>query len=652
MTPLPAGPVFEFGPFRFESGNHLLLRGSEIIQLAPKAIDTLRVLLERRGSVVNKEELIDRLWPDTSVESANLSQNIYLLRRALGEGSHDQTYIETIPKRGYRFVATVTIKEASDVPVELDTTTRPPNLAVDAPLGEEAVEGKDTGYGPGSQARRPSRTTLAAVLVVIVAILVVIFTRMSRRPIPSGTNAALRSLVVLPFKPIGIEPRDEVLELGMADTLITKLGGIRQIIVRPTSAVRRYGGVEQDPLAAGREQRADLVLEGSVQRIRDRIRVTVRLLNVHDGTALMGEALDEPAADVFAAQDSIAQHVIQSLAVRISDDERTRMSRRYAADPVAFQLYLKGRYFWDKRTPEGFQKAVRSFEDAIEREPQNPLPYVGLADAYIALPFDTDAPPAEALRHAMTSATRALEIDDTLAEAHAALGFVRQTYEWDWRSAEREFKRALELSPNSATAHQRYANYLTVMGHHPLAIAETERALELDPISLGMNGLAGRQYYFAREYDRSLEQCRTTLDLDANFWIAHFFAGKDYLQKRMYGEALRELRLAGDITSEVLATTGYVHAVSKNVGEARTILDQLRRRRSQAYVPPSHLARIHAALGENDQAFAWLDKAYEERDVWLIWLTAEPMWDSLQSDPRFGDLLRRLRLPRSASHRM
>src|SRR5262245_45725352 len=369
MTRQPAGPVFEFGPFRFESGNHLLLRGNEVIQLAPKAIDTLRLLLEQQGRVIGKQELIDRLWPDTSVESANLTQNIYLLRKALGEGPHDQTYIETIPKRGYRFVAPVTAKAAPD----------------------------DARSDIRSSMTKPAR--LAGVLAAVL-ILGLVYARPWSRPASSNAIGGVRSIVVLPFKPIGLESRDEVLELGMADTLITKLGSIRQVIARPTSAVRRYSGLEQDPLAAGREQKADLVLEGSIQRVGERIRVTVRLLDVRDGTALMGETFDEPASDVFAAQDSIAERVLQSLTLKITDEEKTQLNRRYTANAETFRLYLKGRYFWDKRTIEGFQKAVGSFQEAIARDAQNPLPYVGLADAYIALPFDTDARPSDALSKA------------------------------------------------------------------------------------------------------------------------------------------------------------------------------------------------------------------------------------------------------------
>jgi DNA-binding winged helix-turn-helix (wHTH) protein/TolB-like protein/Flp pilus assembly protein TadD len=649
MVSEAAGPVFEFGPFRFESGNHLLLRGTEPIQLAPKAIDTLHVLLEHRGRVVSKDELIERLWPDTSVESANLTQNVYLLRKALGEGPHDQNYIETIPKRGYRFVATVTVKHAPDAPVDEGDVAAP--ASDQRTLGNPRPAGTVREPVPVS-VRLSNPAALVSGTLTIALLSALIYGAVRTRPGHPDTVQRVRAIAVLPFKPIGLQPRDEVLELGMADTLITKLGGIRQVVVRPTSNVRRYGGLDQDPLEAGREQRADLVLEGSIQRLDERIRVTVRLLDVRDGTALLGESLDEPLTDVFAAQDSIASHVVQALVLKLGDDERALLTKHRAMNPEAYRLYLRGRYFWDKRTTEGFQKAVASFRDALEQDPSSALPYVGLADAYIALPFDTDALPSDALGKAKAAATRALEIDDTLAEAHAALGFVNETYEWDWAGAEHEFKRALDLSPNSAMAHQRYANLMTVMGRHAEATAETTRTLELDPVSLAATALAGRMYYYAREYDHALEQCQKALDLDAHFWIAHFFAGKAYAQKGMYAEALAELGKAEGATTEVLATIGYVDALARDAPAARAVLDRLTRQRSQTYVPPSHLAKIHAALGENDQAFVWLDKACEEHDAWLIWLSSEPMWDPLRADPRFSDLLRRLGLPSTAPHRM
>jgi DNA-binding winged helix-turn-helix (wHTH) protein/TolB-like protein/tetratricopeptide (TPR) repeat protein len=645
--PLAPGPLFEFGPFCFDSGNHQLLRGTDVIQLPPKAIDTLRLLIEQRGHVVSKEALLDQLWPDTSVESANLTQNIYLIRKALGQGPDDHSYIETLPKRGYRFVAPVTVNAAPSSTVDAAPGVRSDSAVQERPSRDQSPAGTSAegNVAVASGMRTSTRALASAALLLVVCTGILIRGSVWSRPKPPESTAAVRSLAVLPFKPIGSQPRDELLELGLADALITKLSALRQVVVRPTSAVRRYGRLDQDPLAAGREQRTDLVLEGSIQRAGDRIRVTFRLLDVLRGTALMGETVDVRLTDLFATQDSIAERVAQSLVLTMSDGERARLKARQTTSRDGFRLYMKGRYFWDKRTAKGFEKALASFREAIEQDPASPWPYVGLADAYIAIPFNTDEPPTEALGKARAAATRALEINDTLSEAHAALGFVHATFDWNWHSAEKAYKRALELSPNSSTAHQRYANYFTMMGQHDRAIAETVRTLDLDPVSLATNALAGRTYYFARRYDRTLEQCQKAIELDPHFWVAHFFAGKAYAQKGMYAQAIAALRKAGAVTTEVLATIGYVEAVSNHSREAREILGQLTLRRTQTYVPPSHLAKIHAALGENDQAFAWLNKARDEHDVWLIWLASEPMWDSLRSDPRFGDLLRRLGLP-------
>jgi TolB-like protein/Tfp pilus assembly protein PilF len=582
-------------------------------------------------------------------------QNIYLLRKALGEGPHDQSCIETIPKRGYRFVAPVRVLEGQAPAVEQDKVVHRGSDAKgpsDEPEAISRVERIGVAGTSRDRKRVTNRTLRVAAIVIVALAAAPIAWRLLNRARPSEAPEPIRSIAVLPFKTIGREPRDEILELGIADTLITKLGGLTQVIVRPTSAVRKYSGLDQDPLAAGREQRADLVLEGTVQRLGERIRVTVRLLSVPNGGALLTDTLDESMRDVFTLQDSISDRVVRALALKLAEDERIRLSKRGTVNAEAFQLYLRGRYFWEKRTADSLQRAIGAFQEAIERDPGYAQAYVGLADVHITLPYDTDAAPREALPKAKAAAIRALEIDDTLADAHAALGFVNGVYEWDWPGAERVFRRALALNPNSPTVHQRFANYLVVMGMDAEAIDETRRALSLDPVSLATNALAGRSYYLLRRYDQAIEQCREALDLDANFWIAHFFAGKAYAQKALYADAAAELRKAGDVTTEALATMAYVDAASGNRAEATKILAQLIGRADRSFVPPSHVAKIHVALGDYDRAFEWLDKAYQARDSWLQWLAAEPQWDRLRADPRFTDLLRRVGLPVSSSHRM
>ncbi|MEK6407925.1 MAG: protein kinase [Acidobacteriota bacterium] len=460
-------------------------------------------------------------------------------------------------------------------------------------------------------------------------------------------GAAMKSIAVLPFKPVVASNRDESLEMGMADTLITRLSNIKQIIVRPISAVRNYGGLDQDAMAAGREQRVDAVLDGNIQKSGEQIRVTVRLVNIADGQQLWVDKFDEKMTNIFAVQDSISERVAAALAVKLSGEETEFLTKRYTSNTEAYQLYVKGRYLWNKRTGEALRKSIEYFNQAIEKDPNYALAYAGLADAYAVLPGHGRALPEETLPKAKAAAQKALDIDSQLPEAHTTLASLSAD-EWDWAEADRRFKRALELNPNYPTAHQWYGEYLVHVGRLGEALQEFKRALELDPTSLIINSLLGEALYLDRRYDEAIDQLQKTLEMDPNFAVAHTALGLAYEQKSMHNEAKsvfeKAVNLSGGATN-LVALLGVAHVKCGNKSEARNVLDKLNKLVIQKRAQPHDLAIIYTGLGNKDRAFEWLEKAYQERSWLILYLKTDPFFDPLRSDPRFKGLLSRAGIP-------
>jgi serine/threonine-protein kinase len=463
------------------------------------------------------------------------------------------------------------------------------------------------------------------------------------RPIQRAT---LRAIAVLPFRPISSVGRDEYLELGMADALITKLSSIGEIVVRPTSSVRKYTDLEQDSTVAGRELRVESVLEGSIQRRDNRLRVTARLVSVEDGHTLWAGKFDEDFTDIFAVQDSISEKVASALALKLTGEEKERLTKRYTENTAAYQLYLKGLHFFNRRSVEGYNKAIEYYQQAIEKDPDYALAYAGLADCYANCSF-AELLPREAIVKARAAATRALEIDDTLAEAHNALGHVKVNLDWDWLGAEQEFKLALKLNPNYIEAHHRYAHYLVAMGRFEEALAESLRGLEIDPIDLSMNTHLGWHYLMARQDDLAIEHSKKTLELDQSFVRARLYLGQAYERTGMYQEAIAEIQKVRTLYGESQIATGllgHAYAVAGMRDEAQKILEELQEQSQREYVLPYNRAIIYIGLGEKDQAFEWLEKAAEDRSDDLIYLNVDQIFDPLRSDPRFTDLMQRIGL--------
>jgi DNA-binding winged helix-turn-helix (wHTH) protein/TolB-like protein/Tfp pilus assembly protein PilF len=609
-----------------ELDRYCLVKGGESKKITPRAFEVLNYLIEHRERVVEKQELFERIWKESFVSDNSLTRAIKEIRQVIGDNADAPRYIETVPKRGYRFIA-----EIGDAPGENVGT---PNTV----LAEQAEVPSDRGHGLNRKV-----AVMAIGLVSIALVLVLISWWMSGRNRQQVTQMP-RTIAVLPFKPLVTDRRDEAFEIGMADTLITRLSNLRQIIVRPTGAIRKYSSLDQDPMAAGQEQQVDAVLEGSLHREGDKVRVTARLIDVRDGSSLWSDHYDEYFTDIFTAQDSISEKIAKALAPELTGAERTRLAKRYTESTEAYQAYVKGRYFMDKRTEEGFQKAIEYFQKAIEKDAKYALAYAGLADCHRFLGGYGILPPKETYPKAKAAAMKALALDDQIAEAHTVLAVAKARYDWDWAGAEKDFKRALELNPGYAGAHQWYAVFsLVIAEKFDDAIAEVKRAQELDPLSLNTGVKVAIVNYFARRFDQSIEQSGKLLEMDPRFIQTYEFLGRAYEQKGRYEEAIaafhEALKLRSDYT-HCLGPLGRAYAVSGRQIEARKILDQLKGLSRRRYVMPYHIATIYAALGDKDQAFAWLQKAYDERDDRLMFLKVDPFWDSLRSDPRYAILVR------------
>jgi serine/threonine-protein kinase len=474
-------------------------------------------------------------------------------------------------------------------------------------------------------------------------------TRISSAPRKTRLRKTIDSLAVLPLINASRDANLEYLSDGITESIINTLSQLPKLRVVPRSTVFRYKGKSVDPQEAGEELGVRAVFAGRIVQVRDAIVLKAELIDVAQQSQLWGEQYRHKNKDIFALETEISADISEKLRLRLSGAEKKKLVKRYTENTEAYHLYLKGRYFTNKRTNAWIKKGIEHFQQAIDLDPNYALAYAGLADAYSFLASSTGGqPPREVYPKAEAAALQALELDDTLGEAHSTLGFCRLLFDWDFAAAEREYKRAIELSPNYANAHDGYSFYLKATGQHEAAIKACERAQALDPLSMFATLSLGWAYYFARDYDRALMQARKVLDMDANFGFAHWHAGKTYLQKGMFAEAVASLRQALNLiggTPPFIAFLGHAYARAGKHREARQMLTQLQRLSHKQYVSSYFLAIIHLGLGEMDETFAWLEQAYEERSGFLAFLGVEPMLDELRGDARFANLLQRVGLP-------
>ena len=639
---------YQFGPFLIDAVKRVLLREGEVVPLQAKALDALLVLVQHHGQVLEKDDLMEMLWPDSDVEESNLPQHISALRKTLGEGPNERRYIVTIPGKGYRFAAEVEEFDDESKDLLVGRYTKSTLLVHETEDSSDEAGPSLRERGILSNRSRlilPSLIVLAVSTVLAIGVWLLLSNKSAdkKRLESQSLQKAYSSVAVLPFKYLGTED-DEYLGLGIADSLITRLSNLLEIKVRPTSAVLKYSDGSKQTVEAGRELGVEAVLEGSIRRSGERVRVTVQLVRVGDGSPLWAEKFDEEFTDIFKIEDSISGRVAEHLVLKLTGERRELLAKHYTDNIEAYQLYLKGMYFSSKRTTEAIQKGLRYFQRAIELDTNYALAYSGLAGSYARLPITSDVPSREVLPVAKEAAMKALEIDDALAEAHISLAGINFWLEWDWQGAEKECKRAIELNPNHAGAHGRYAHLLSNLGRHSEALAEAKRALELDPVSPARNLLLGQFLYQARQYDQAIEPLQDGLEIAPNDWVAHLIFGKVYVQQKNYSKAIEKFQKAREFSqgnTESISLIGHALAVSGKKGEAQKVLEELKRISKQQYVPPYNLAIVHIGLGENEQALPWLEKGYEDRDVRLVFLKVEPKWDELRAHPRFISVLHR-----------
>ncbi|MDQ3131195.1 MAG: winged helix-turn-helix domain-containing protein [Acidobacteriota bacterium] len=647
--------IYEFGEFRVDAAKRLLARrGGEIIPLKPKVFETLLYLIQNNGKILDKDELLSAIWADTIVEENNLSQNISILRRILGENKSEHRFIVTVPGRGYKFVAEV--RELSEVQSSkfkvqslIESEIVVPEFQNKPQDNSESETWNlkpepDRNRRPKTEVQKPNRFWLFSLSVLSVLAIGAASFYLWRGG-EKFVDAPVKTIAVLPFKPLVAENRNEALELGMADTLINKISSSEAIIVRPLGSVRRFNNLEQDVLQAGRELGVDSVLEGTIQTSGDRIRIAARLVSTGDGKQLWTETFDEKFTDIFAVQDSISNKVLSALTLQLSGEARRRLTKHETENVEAYQLYMKGRFHASRLILPEVTKGIEYFNQAIALDPNYALAYVGIAQAYTAFSLSGDVPANDAMPKAKTAALRAVELDANLPESQVAVGFIAFWYDWNWSEAGKKYQRAIELDPNNATAHFFYAHLNSNLGRHAEALTMVKRARELDPLSLITNSAEGQFLFFAGQPDEAVYRLNKTLELDPNFWHTHLVLSMIYAEKEMFAEAVTEAEKAAQVSgknSQALAIKGYALAKSGDLAEARILLYELQKLSAIRYVPSYNFAIIYNALGETETALDYLEKAFAEKNVLMVFLKVDPKWNNLRNKPRFIELMRRM----------
>ncbi|MBI3662386.1 MAG: winged helix-turn-helix domain-containing protein [Acidobacteria bacterium] len=628
---------------------HLLLRDGTPLSLTPKAFETLVILVRNSGRLVRKEDLMGQIWPDTFVEETSLTRNISVLRKLLTEGEGTAEYIETVTRLGYRFNAPVRLVGGTEAEELVLRHTRTKIVT------EEEIEDTPEDVAitslPKAHLRRRAASRIAAGIALAGTVLFAGFNlpalRSGWQQIRAGTwlggRPQVLSVAVLAFDNRTGDPAQEYLADGLTDLLITDLAkaGSLRVISRASSV--HYKETKRPMPEIARELGVDGIVEGSVVRSGEGLRITVRLLHGPSDRSLWAETFAADTAGINQVEAEIARNLIEAL--RIPAAAGTARAGPRTADPRAFHTYVAGRYQWNLRTPEGYNAALGLYQEAIQLDPRFALAYAGMADTYIVLGSHGFIPPHEARVKAKAAASKALELDPTLAEALYALASVQAQYEMDVPGAEQSFLRAIERNPNYATGRQWHATNLAAQGRLDEALREIQMARQLDPLSLRIQTDGARILYFARQYDAAITECRKVLETDAKFSQARFLLGLVYVQKAWYDQAITELEAAaGDVPSGWL---GYAYARAGRLKDARRILD----RRISAYLGKGTgngmIALIWLGLGDKEKAFRWIE--FNLSDPVLFLLKADPYWDLLRSDPRFSRLLQRMNLPADAS---
>ena len=614
----PPTHVLQFGIFQLDLKVCELHKAGVRVKLQDQPFRVLALLVERAGQVVTREELRQRVWSSNVYVDFDqgLNNAIKKVREALGDSADSPRFIETVARHGYRFLAPVSAapEQPAETPSRFGLRTRNGFLIISTFTVLAAV-GYWAWHRSGIQVEQASEKVI---------------------------------LAVLPFDNLSRDPDQEFFSDGLTEEMISQLGKLNpeRLVVVTRGAVAKYKRTSLSVAQIGEELHADYLVQGSVRRGPDRVRITVHLIRVTEQTDRWTDSYDRDLKDVLSLQDSVAGTIAKQIHIALTPGQRSRLANRRNVDPDAYDAYLKGRYYWNKRTVDGMQKAQAYFQQAIDKDPTFGLGYSGLADCNSGLTWHGFTSPAETLPRAHAAARKAIEIDPQSAEAHASLALVLH-HEWDWPGAETEFKLALQLDPNYANAHHWYGDYLSVRGRHDEALLEAKEALKLDPLNLMIGTWVAQRYYLAREYDAAIEQSLKTIELDSNFPASHLLLGESYLQMGLQAKALTELQSATRLSPEdplYLAQVGVAYAYEGKKADALRIIDQLQATSSKRYVSPYGLAQIFAALNDEEQTFKWLGIAYDGRAVWMAYLAVDPVFDRYRADQRFQDLLRSLRL--------
>jgi TolB-like protein/DNA-binding winged helix-turn-helix (wHTH) protein/Tfp pilus assembly protein PilF len=629
-----------FGVFELDLRAGELRKHGLRIRLQEQPFQVLAMLAEHSGEVITREELQKTLWPaDTFVDfDHGLNKAINKIRIALGDSAESPRFVETVARRGYRFIAEVKDADASAV--------LSPELATQPQPGEASHYHQDYASTFGKpNYLRPSRARKISVFVLLV-LLAFLGAWMLRSK--NHDASVIRSLAVLPLESLSSEASQDYFADGMTDELISDLGQIGALRVISRTSVMAYKHTRKPLPQIARELNVDAVVEGTVLRSGDQVRITAQLIEAASDKHLWSQSYEGELRDTLALQNRVARAIADQIRINLNPQEQAALETAQIVNPQAYESYLKGRYFWNKRTADGLKVALAYFNQAIEEDPKYAQAYSGLADTYALLGDWQYAvmPPKEALPKAKAAAIKALELNNSLGEAHNSLAFVLDGFDWDLDAGEKEFRHAIELNPGYATAHHWYAWHLSLLGRYDEAIVEMRKAENLDPLSLIINADLAELLVLAHSYDESIRQSFKTIEMDPNFAMAHNQLAQAYLEKHMYAEAVAELKKAVQLSAgspSCIANLARAYAASGKRNEAIKLLSDLKKRSNLTYSYGPEIATIYASLGDRDQAMNWLEKAYEERFNPGVLL--RPGFDTLRSDPRFEDLTRRVGLP-------
>ena len=617
---------YQFGNFRLDAARRVLLHGEKPVALAPKVLETLVVLVSRHGELVEKDELLNAVWPDTFVEEANLAVNISLLRKALENGSPGRDYIETVPKRGYRFVA---------------------------PVFTSAAPG-DARVTPVADARGSKLAAGITIVLLLFAAAAVLRWDLGRRKVSVSTGP-IRTLAVLPFENLSGDAAQDYAVDGLTEALVTDLAQIHSLSVISRTSVMHYKGTHKTVPQIGRELNTDGIVEGSVVLSGERVRVTAQLIDARSDKHLWARAFEGNRKEMFDIQNQAARAIAEEVQGQISPAERIHLAAAYMPSAEAYEGYLRGRYLLSQRTPPMAREALAQFEQATRIDPRYAQAYAGLADAYVVLlSYDTDPRGSGLAAKGKAAAVQALSLDDASGHTHTALAHLKVMDDWDFAGAEEEYRRGLALNPSDATAHHWYGVMLMYTGRNDEAEREFQIAAKLDPVSLVIPCALGLNYLFVGRFDEAAAQARKALALDPHNANAHYLLGGIYEAQGKFDVAVAEFQKYMDSSghnSDTVARLAAAYAMAGQSAEARKLFAELQHPPHDMNVPPTDLAVVYSALGDRDQALASLERGFRDRCTGMILLLMDTAFWPLRGDPRFEDVLRRVGFPAAAIHR-